>query len=152
MLSHSLSMFYCHPSIKINEVMLVVNNMTLKTMRSSIIVSPLHVAPNFWSWSDPLYDKMHQSRGIPTWIPKIHCCGAFLPRFCFLLDNKLSFISTICPDARWPHHLHDPRLALYIGDCKPVDHLCSKQPILSTPSFAFKSIFVRYNCNSHDDQ
>lgn len=44
-LSHSLSMFYCYPSIKINEVILVVNNMTLKTLRSDIIVSPLHVAP-----------------------------------------------------------------------------------------------------------
>ena len=45
-LLHSLNMFYCHPSIKINEVILLVNNMTLKTMRSGIIVSPLHVGTN----------------------------------------------------------------------------------------------------------
>ena len=60
-------MVCCNPSIKIDKVILVVHNIVLETLSSNTIVSTPHVAPNFCSRPDPLYDKRHQCSGILTW-------------------------------------------------------------------------------------
>ena len=48
-----------HLSIRINKVTLVVNNIVLETLDSNTIVNTPHVAPNFCSRPDPLYDKKY---------------------------------------------------------------------------------------------
>ena len=60
-------MVCCHPSIRIDKVISVVNNIVLEALSGNTIVSTPHVAPNFCSGPDPLYDARHQRSGIPTW-------------------------------------------------------------------------------------
>ena len=94
-------MVCCHPSIRINKVILVANNIVLETLSSNTTVSTLHVAPNLCSRPDPLYDERHENSGIPTWNWQqkafLGCRSTISPRLYFLLENKLSSISAICP-------------------------------------------------------
>ena len=60
-------MVCCYVSIRTDKVILVVNNIVLETLSSNAILSTPHIVPNFSSWSDPLYDEMHQNSSTPTW-------------------------------------------------------------------------------------
>ena len=59
-------MVCCHPCIRI-YVILMVHEIVLETLSSSAIVRTSHVAPNFCSWPNLLYNEMHQNSGILTW-------------------------------------------------------------------------------------
>ena len=64
---YCLDMVCCHPSVRIDKVILVVGNIMLETLSSNTIVSTPHIAPNFCSQPDPLYHERHQSSRILTW-------------------------------------------------------------------------------------
>lgn len=57
MLPHCLNMVRCHSNRRIDNIILVVNNIEFETLSSDSIVSNLRVAPYFCSRSDPQYDK-----------------------------------------------------------------------------------------------
>ena len=65
--SHCLDMVCCYVSISTDKVILVVNNIVYETLSSNAILSIPHIAPNFSSRPDPLYDERHQNNSTPTW-------------------------------------------------------------------------------------
>lgn len=112
MLPHCLNMVRCHSNRRIDDMILVVNNIEFETLSSDSIVSNLRVAPYFCSRSDPQYDKRksrswHSDMKLVTKTPclqdhnleKFTGSNWILPQLHLFLQNKLSSISIIC----WGH-------------------------------------------------
>ena len=65
-LPHSFHMVSRHLGVGINKMQLVIHSTMLIALCCEIVVSSLHVAPNFSSRRNPLLDQRHQSGCITT--------------------------------------------------------------------------------------